>query len=657
MGGFVIQHNLSAMNSQRTYGLVADRNFKSAEKLSSGYKVNRAADDAAGLAISEKMRRQIRGLRQAEDNIQDGISFVQVADGALNETHDILQRMNELCVKASNDTLSDTDRSYINEEIQAIKKESDRIFNTTSFNNRNIWNIEIEDPILVGYDKVQALGVTDSSSEKVYVTADNLGYLPIPGTFTASADSTNGVKVSWTGFNGTTYSSDYISWDDLEASSYDFNIADHLSSYSGDELATLQAFLNKKIYMNVETTVATLDDYIASLNNASLSTNYTNYATATFKAPSDTSGVSASATIEIYAKDKSSHAGTENAYDFASTSNDSFIEPSPSTGSNLTQISGNGTTSVTTAATSTDPWILKFTMEGIGTVTAKSSGVSWTSNDDRSENRGVWWQYYNGKNGSTYKVPHSATSGGNLAGVMEALKGDTGVLSEKKGGDTNNSGNIYISFDLTADTAFTAADGNSTQKVGTLTIDIPVDITDDDESILAKVNAALNTNTRIDLSHSGHDTFNWYTPSENHHTVDVPVYGGQIGMIIQSGSEADNDIPIVYEKLNNGVLGIRNLEITDSASAQAAIDTLKGAFKVVNEQRSLFGAYQNRMEHAVLNDNNIRINTQDSESQIRDTNMAKEMVNYSLTNILKQSGESMLAQANQSKQGVLSLLQ
>ena len=94
MGGFVIQHNLSAMNSQRTYGLVADRNFKSAEKLASGYKVNRATDDAAGLAISEKMRRQIRGLRQAEDNIQDGISFVQVADGALNETHDILQRMN-----------------------------------------------------------------------------------------------------------------------------------------------------------------------------------------------------------------------------------------------------------------------------------------------------------------------------------------------------------------------------------------------------------------------------------------------------------------------------------------------------------------------------------------------------------------------------------
>ena len=102
MGGFVIQHNISALNAQRQYGQVANRNLKSAEKLASGYKINRAADDAAGLAISEKTRRQIRGLRQAEDNIQDGISFVQVADGALNETHDLLQRMNELCVKGAN---------------------------------------------------------------------------------------------------------------------------------------------------------------------------------------------------------------------------------------------------------------------------------------------------------------------------------------------------------------------------------------------------------------------------------------------------------------------------------------------------------------------------------------------------------------------------
>jgi flagellin-like hook-associated protein FlgL len=657
MGGFVIQHNLAAMNSQRQYNLTADRNFKSAEKLSSGYKINRAADDAAGLAISEKMRRQIRGLRQAEDNIQDGISFVQVADGALNETHDILQRMNELCVKGANDTLNDSDRSYINAEIQALKKETDRIFDTTSFNDRFIWNIEIEDPILVGHDPTQALNVTNDSSENVYITDKNVGYLPKPGTFTASSDSTNGVKVSWTGNNGNQYSSDYISWDDLEANDYDFNITDHLSLYSGTELDTLKSFLNKVIKMNVEPTIATIDDYVACLNNASLGTYYSNYATATFDNPGSINNVSISASIDFYAKEKSSRAGTADAYNFQSSSNDSFIEPSPSAGPNLTQVSGNGTNDITTAETSTDPWIFKFNIAGIGPVTATSTGVSWTSNDDRRENYGIWWDYYDRSHGITKKVSHDATNKGSLAGVMEALKGSTGVLSQEYGGDTNKSGNIYISFELKADTPYTGTNGITTDSVGSFTIDITVNTTDDDKAILKRVNDLLNSNTTLDLSHDGHDVFHWNTPSENSHTVEVPVYGGQIGMIIQSGSERDNDIPIYYEKLNNGVLGIRDLEITDAASAAAAIETVQKAFHTVTEQRSVFGAYQNRMEHAVLNDNNIRINTQDSESQIRDTNMAKEMVNYSLTNILKQSGESILAQANQSKQGVMSLLQ
>lgn len=284
-----------------------------------------------------------------------------------------------------------------------------------------------------------------------------------------------------------------------------------------------------------------------------------------------------------------------------------------------------------------------------------SNSVTFSSNDSRSENKGVWWNYYS--SGGTYKITHSASSGGNLAGVMEALTGSTGVLSEANGGDTNASGNIYINFSLTADSSYTYGDGQSTNSVGSMSINIPVYTTDTQQSILDRVNAALNENTVIDLSQSSSDYFYYYAPSEKTSTVSVPIYGGQIGMIIQSGSERDNDIPINYEKLNNSVIGITDLEIIDSASAAAAVDTIKSAFEIVTQQRSLFGSYQNRMEHAYLNDNNIRINTQDSESQIRDTNMAAEMVNLSLTNILKQSGQSMMAQANQTKRGVMSLLQ
>ena len=134
----VVQHNLTAMNSQRQLGITTDLQAKSSEKLSSGYKINRAADDAAGLSISEKMRRQIRGLNQASDNAQDGISAVQTAEGALQEVQDMLQRMNELSVKASNDTLTTDDRGYIQLEVDKLVSEIDRTASTTQFNNQNL---------------------------------------------------------------------------------------------------------------------------------------------------------------------------------------------------------------------------------------------------------------------------------------------------------------------------------------------------------------------------------------------------------------------------------------------------------------------------------------------------------------------------------------
>ena len=136
----VVQHNLTAMNSSRMLNITTSAQAKSTEKLSSGYKINRAADDAAGLAISEKMRRQIRGLTQASANAQDGISCVQTAEGALTEVHDMLQRMNELAVKAANGTQTTADRGYINQEVQALVSEIDRVASTTTFNEKNLLN-------------------------------------------------------------------------------------------------------------------------------------------------------------------------------------------------------------------------------------------------------------------------------------------------------------------------------------------------------------------------------------------------------------------------------------------------------------------------------------------------------------------------------------
>ena len=134
----VVKHNLQAMNSNRMLNVNTQSQAKSTEKLSSGYKINRAADDAAGLAISEKMRRQIRGLTQASANAEDGISCVQTAEGALNEVHDMLQRINELCVKGENATLTSSDRGYVQSEIKQLMSEIDRVQSTTTFNEQNL---------------------------------------------------------------------------------------------------------------------------------------------------------------------------------------------------------------------------------------------------------------------------------------------------------------------------------------------------------------------------------------------------------------------------------------------------------------------------------------------------------------------------------------
>ena len=163
----VVQHNLTAANTNRQLGITTSGLQKSTEKLSSGYKINRAADDAAGLSISEKMRNQIRGLNKASDNAQDGISLVQTAEGALNEVHSMLQRMSELSVQAANGTNDTTDRSSINDEIQQLKTEIERVGSTTQFNKMNI----LDGTFSTGANKLLQVGANANQTIKVDIDA------------------------------------------------------------------------------------------------------------------------------------------------------------------------------------------------------------------------------------------------------------------------------------------------------------------------------------------------------------------------------------------------------------------------------------------------------------------------------------------------------
>ena len=385
----VVQHNLQAMNSNRMLGVTTSSQAKVTEKLSSGYKINRAADDAAGLSISEKMRKQIRGLDQASNNAQDGVSAVQTAEGALAEVHDMLQRMNELAVQAANGTNSTSDRTAIQNEIDQLTTEIDRVAETTKFN---------ETYLLKGGDETKT----------VTMKAHDAG---LKGSLTVSADGK----------------------------------------------------------------------------------------TATFK-------------------------------------------PAALETSDKVMIGGKEYKIVTTGADQNNGLITKDTSENLmkeELVKANSIGLDAPL--------------------APGKVDGTVTGG------------------------------------------FTITMGEQT------------------------VANALSFNLHV-------------------------------------GADADmtNKINVNIDTMNSAFLGVKGLDVvgTDGIGTQAtyAIDAIADAIQKVSDQRSALGAVQNRLEHTIKNLDNVVENTTAAESQIRDTDMASTMVEYTKNNILQQAGQSMLAQANQSTQGVLSLL-
>ena len=183
----VVQHNMTAMNANRQLGITTSAQAKSSEKLSSGYRINRAGDDAAGLTISEKMRSQIRGLNKASDNAQDGVSLIQVAEGALSETHSILQRMNELATQAANDTNTTADRNAIQSEINQLTSEIDRIQSTTQFNTMNL---------IDGSYTAKNLQVGSLSGQAILVSIQNMNATSLFGGTNSAVASVADVNTS-----------------------------------------------------------------------------------------------------------------------------------------------------------------------------------------------------------------------------------------------------------------------------------------------------------------------------------------------------------------------------------------------------------------------------------------------------------------------------
>ena len=415
----VVQHNLTAMNSNRMLGITMSTQAKSTEKLSSGYKINRAADDAAGLSISEKMRKQIRGLTQASLNAEDGISAVQTAEGALNEVQDMLQRMNELAVKAANGTFSEFDRSYIQAEINQLTTEIDRVATTTKFN-------------------------------ETYLLKGN--------------------------------------------------------------------------------------------NNGSIG--HLTYTTAT---------------------------------------------------ANLTDI---------------------------GTVNSETGTVAKAFEKQEKQAVGTTETVYNGKSvtigSTTYIVVNSTALSDTATGSVKLTVSQTIDELEK----TDNT-KAFSSVDEALQ-AIRNHYGEDVRQVSTY-----IKGKGDAATVMIKFETFADLNEAVDLSlHVGAD------------------------------GTSDNKIAMNISMMSARGLGVNGLNVSgeDGNNATLALDTIADAIQMVSSQRSALGAIQNRLEHTIANLDNVVENTTASESQIRDTDMATEMVKYSNNQILAQAGQAMLAQSNQANQGVLSLL-
>ncbi len=590
----IVQHNITAMNANRMLGTTTSALAKSTEKLSSGYRINRAADDAAGLTISEKMRKQIRGLDQASTNAEDGVSAVQTAEGALTEVHSMLQRMNELATQASNGTNSESDRQAIQDEISQLTTEIDRVAETTKFNETYLLKGD-------GTKGTKTLNAHDAGlAGKMVDNGD--------GTSTFTADSLAvGDKVTIAGkeytIGASADSADYAKKGDASVKP----VAAGDSVTSGNVTTTI---VNKVTTDTaVGATWADNDTFKDAEGNTWTVATATNESTHTVKAADIAKYLKDGCTITANANNAKLNGTSvmdelgKNEVSITDTTGIAALQGGIKAGDSVTV---SGKTKTVTAET-------PKTLDEIGKETALGTVATTVKIGSKS-----------------YKI---GTSTDEDAGTI--TKDD--FLAEIKDGDKVTVGtNAYTAIVKAADDDLITIDEAYSKMAKEL-----------------ENASSIGTDKAASVKNNGNGTF-----EITQGTVDVT---NGLSFSLHVGADADmtNKINIDIDTMSAAGLGIKGLSVAgeDGSAATYAIDAIADAISTVSSQRSALGAVQNRLEHTIDNLDNVVENTTSAESRIRDTDMAEEMVTYSKNSILQQAGQSMLAQANQANQGVLSLLQ
>lgn len=646
----VIQHNLTAMNAFGNSNKVGGKLKKNTEKLSSGYRINRAADDAAGLSISEKMRKMIRGLSQASLNAQDGISYVQSAEGALNEVHDLLQRANELAVKAANETNMAEDRDAIYAEIKQLNNEIDRIARDSQFNEVNI------------FDASNATGKSIHAPE---------GY---PDMIVLDADY---MSYDMQNFAGAIQEAAAAGKTFTQA-----GLAEFAKDIHDTYMPKLLGGITKALPNSAKPTVPGLQ--------ISLKMYYENNPTLAYVS---SNGISFQLGVNLKYL-------TETNASIAMTDDLATTIAHEMTHAVMFDAVTNGMLGVE-GADSFPMWFVEGAAQAIGgainycqeltnIVMPKGDAAiqNWLS--DLTDTSDSYNAYAQGYIGSMYL---GYVAGGEGAVTAQTIaKGLDKILKDIEDGyslgqaisrQTNGKYGDLAEFEEGFPKDAVQFTKNLVTAIGTGTGSIasPNGLSDKKDMLL-KGNASSNYFIlNVDQSNHYKNNLggkNTYTGGGATTTGGLDKDGNvnpdaqkswgsssdakqgkpqRVGShFVQVGAESGQHIAFSTFKLSARDLGVANVKVDSMENAGKAIDKYKKAIECVSAMRSEYGAVQNRLEHTINNLDNIVENTTAAESVIRDTDMAAEMVRYSNNNVLAQAGQSMLAQANQSKQGVLSLL-
>lgn len=561
MAGMVVQHNLNAINANNKMNINVSGTKKATEKLSSGYQINRAGDNAAGLAISEKMRSQIRGLSQATKNANDGISLIQTAEGGLNETHSILQRMRELAVQSANGTYQDdTDREAIQLEVDALKSEIDRIASSTEYNGMKLLDGSLGGTTTGTTDFGARYGVLISANTVVDGANNKLKEnLSLEGATLTS--SVNGVTVT---------------------------LADTASGVGGENAQ-----------WNAAGTTLTIN----------------------LKAGQSYSQSQINDLIKNATMAKADAAGTPQA------STPADVELKLKSGVFTFQKAETFKTSAGVRAASDDTDLVEYLINGTDQNDGYADTIKFTSNNYGEDTRKL-------------KIATDVAAGKEWVATTTANNEGTGI----KDGE--------FTLHLATGVEYTEEDIQNLLKQAGL--DYTVTLTDSktpdgDKSFYAQKVVAEADATAIEI---GKTTAGAGLGSDK-------LTGTGKGLTFQIGANGveDQRVTLSVGDMSSTSIGVGGADVSTQDAANKAIDMVDAAVKTVSMQRAGLGALQNRLEYTVNNLTTTNENLTAAESQIRDTDMATEMINYTKNNILQQASQAMLAQANQQPQAILQLLQ